>query len=160
VGGDCSGACRSGARARQLTKRWAAIARVGPRAFAINAGAEAQASPRQSATSARASGSALMPLRVASSRPVQELGRQQRQVTSGSLPCGPTVYAGGHARCQPASALTQTWSKFGPGMGRAGRASPDASHRWEDAGDVPERSDQIGRTRTRCVGPLEMASML
>jgi hypothetical protein len=45
----CAG---SGARARQLIKFWAATTRAGPRAFTINAGAEAQASPHRSATSA------------------------------------------------------------------------------------------------------------
>jgi hypothetical protein len=45
----CAG---SSARACQLIKRWAATARTGPRAFAINAGTEAQASSRRSVASA------------------------------------------------------------------------------------------------------------
>jgi hypothetical protein len=45
----CAG---SGARARQLIKRWTGTARAGSRAFAINADAEAQASSRRSAANA------------------------------------------------------------------------------------------------------------
>jgi hypothetical protein len=49
--GFCGGACGSDASARQLIKPWAATARTGPRAFAINTDAEAQLSSRQSAAS-------------------------------------------------------------------------------------------------------------
>jgi hypothetical protein len=46
------------------------------------------------------------------------------QVTSGSLPCRPTTYVGGHVRRPPASTPMQTWRKFGPGMGRFGCVAP------------------------------------
>jgi hypothetical protein len=70
-----------------------------------------------------------MPLRVSSSRPVQAPARQQRQVTSRSLPCRPVVYAEGHMR-HPRVHADEIWPKFGPRMGRAGRVGPDASCRW------------------------------
>jgi hypothetical protein len=44
VGGDCGGSDASGARARQIIKRWAATAHAAPRGFAINTAVEAQAS--------------------------------------------------------------------------------------------------------------------
>jgi hypothetical protein len=43
MGDFCSSVCGNGGCACQLIKAWAAIARAGPRAFAINVGAEAQA---------------------------------------------------------------------------------------------------------------------
>jgi hypothetical protein len=46
VGRDCGGVCGSGTGARQLIKCWATTAQAGPRAFAINTGAEAQTSSR------------------------------------------------------------------------------------------------------------------
>jgi hypothetical protein len=153
----CAG---SGARARQFIKRWAATARAGPRAFPINAGAEAQTSSRWLAASVRASAPTLMPLRVSVLRPVQAPASQQRQVTSGSLPCGPATYMGGHARRSPASTPTQP----GPNLGQ-GCVGLDASvwmHRTagDGTGDAPVRSDQFGHVRTRCVGPLEMPNLL
>jgi hypothetical protein len=71
-----------------------------------------------------------MSLRVSASRPVQAPACQQRQVTSGLLPRGPTAYTGGHARRMPVSTPMHTWRKLGLGMDRAGHVGPDASHRW------------------------------
>jgi hypothetical protein len=97
VGGDCGGVCQSGARARQLIKRWAATAPQGI--------GHSPSMPAQKLRSRRVGQRppVLMPLRVSSSRPVQAPTRQQRKVTSGSLPCGPMAYAGGHSRRPPAS---------------------------------------------------------
>jgi hypothetical protein len=62
-------------------------------------------------------------------------------------------------RTRALSGATQIWPKFEPAMGRAGCVGPNASHRWEGAGDALVRSDQFRRARTRCVGPLEMPSV-
>jgi hypothetical protein len=160
VGGGCGGVCRSGARARQPIKRWSATARAGPRAFAINAGAEAQELPADRPADrhddARASAPALMPLRVSESHPVQAPAHQQRQVTSGSLPYGPTAYTGGHARRPSASAPMQTWRKFGPGIGRVGRVGPDTSHRWEDATTCWSNRTNSDTSEHNVSAPLEM----
>jgi hypothetical protein len=63
-----------------------------------------------------------------------------------SIPCGPAVNEGGRARRPPASALTQTWPKFGPGMGRAGRVGSTASYRWSVRN---WRAGLVGCVRTR-----------
>jgi hypothetical protein len=47
--------------------------------------------------------------------------------TNVSISCGPMVFVGGRACYPAASGPTQTYRKFGPGMGRAGRVGPDAS---------------------------------
>jgi hypothetical protein len=48
---DCGCVCVTDGHAHKLKKAWPATARAGPRAFAINTGAEAQVSSRQSAAS-------------------------------------------------------------------------------------------------------------
>jgi hypothetical protein len=72
----------------------------------------------RSAASARASAPALMLLRIPSSRSVQTPARQQRQVTSGSLPCGPTwTRKDMLVFCVDAN-LSQIWVKDGSGWTR------------------------------------------
>jgi hypothetical protein len=61
--------------------------------------------------------------------------------TNVSLPCGPAVYEGGRTRRSAVSALTQTWPKFQPRMGRAGRVRPVASPCW---GGRKQRVGPIG----------------